>query len=99
MEPNCSYLQVNSPEEIIIRLNKPGDKIFYSKKKKMKKLHDIFINEKIPKFIRPYVPVVEYRGEIIKVIGTKAKSFFESQSNEKNVISLRYCSKLLEVIL
>ncbi|MFL2686892.1 MAG: tRNA lysidine(34) synthetase TilS [Thermodesulfobacteriota bacterium] len=70
-----SYLKVISPEDIIIRLNKPGDKILYSKKKKIKKLHDIFINEKIPKFIRPYIPVVECRGEIIKVIGVRAKSF------------------------
>ena len=55
--------------------------------------------KKIPKFIRPYIPVVECRGEIIKVIGVRAKSFFESESNEKDVISLRYYSKLLEVIL
>lgn len=99
IEGICSYLKVINPEDIIIRLNKPGDKILYSKKKKIKKLHDIFINEKIPKFIRPYIPVVECRGEIIKVIGVRAKSFFESESNEKDVISLRYYSKLLEVIL
>jgi tRNA(Ile)-lysidine synthase len=99
VKQNFSYLKVSSPKEITIRLNKPGDKIFYSKKKKMKKLHDIFINEKIPKFIRPYIPVVEYKGKIIKVIGITAKSFFESEYNEKNVLSLRYYSKLLEVIL
>ena len=84
IEGICSYLKVTNPEDIIIRLNKPGDKILYSKRK-IKKLHDIFyINEKIPKFIRPYIPVVECRGEIIKVIGVRVKiKSFESESNEK----------------
>jgi len=96
---NYTYFKINSNDNIIIRTFKNGDKIFYTKKNKSKKLQDIFVNEKIPKLARHFIPLLLVGNEIIKVPFVSAKSVRELTSKTDNLIGIRVTSNLLKKII
>lgn len=55
------YLPKDS--KVIIRTRKNGDRLLI--KNKEKKIKDFFIDKKVDRYIRDYLPIIEYDGEII----------------------------------
>ena len=95
---NYSYFKLNPNDKIVIRTFKNGDKIFYTKNKS-KKLQDIFVNEKIPKFARHFIPLLLVGNEIIKIPFISAKSVKELTTNKGKLIGVKVTSDLLNKII
>ena len=89
-----SYFTIKNTDNILIRSFKKGDRI-YSKNKKTKKLQDIYINEKIPKLARNYIPLLILNNDIIKIPFVDAKTSSESIS-KYDLIGIKITSKLIE---
>ena len=74
-------------------------KFFIQKKNNSKKLQDIFVNEKIPKLARHFIPLFVVGNEIIKVPFVSAKSVRESNRRKDKLIGIRVSSNLLKKII
>ncbi|GIR28662.1 hypothetical protein CM15mP43_02860 [bacterium] len=68
-------------------------------KKQIKKLQDIFVNEKIPKFARHFIPLLLVGNEIIKIPFISAKSVKELTTNKGKLIGIKVTSDLLNKII
>lgn len=73
---------------IVIRKRRDGDKIVPLGMKGSKKLKDIFINEKVPKEKRDYIPIVEFDGNIAWVTGVKVSEEYKVKNNSKNILRI-----------
>tara|TARA_Y100000287_G_scaffold22860_1_gene15706 strand:- start:1319 stop:1822 length:504 start_codon:yes stop_codon:yes gene_type:complete len=93
-----SYFTIKNTDNILIRSFKKGDRISYSKNKKTKKLQDIYINEKIPKLARNYIPLLILNNDIIKIPFVDAKTSSESIS-KYDLIGIKITSKLIEKMI
>lgn len=83
------YFDLDSIENsVVIRKRKDGDKITPLGMKGSKKLKDIFINEKIPKEERDYIPIVEFDGNIAWVTGIKASEEYKVKNSSKNILKI-----------
>ena len=84
-DKNTIYLSADKITNIFtIRSRKPGDKIKLSNCGS-KKINDIFIDEKIPVFLRGTYPVLEYCGEILWLCGLRDDKFYRAKNNEKHI--------------
>ena len=79
-DKNTIYL---NPDKVscnfLIRSRKNGDKMTLANCG-TKKLKDIFIDEKIPLFLRDRFPVIEYNGEIIWLCGLRDNTEYRAKS-------------------
>lgn len=68
----------------LVRSRKNGDKIkLYNCG--FKKIKDVFIDEKIPQFLRDYIPVFEKDNEIFWLAGTRDNVSYRAVDNKKNI--------------
>jgi len=79
--------------EFIIRNRKEGDRFLPFGKKTEKKLKDILIDLKIPRFMRDTIPILEFRNKILWVIGHKRSGYYPVSKKSKKVI----CFEIKEV--
>lgn len=88
-DKNCIYLDSDQVScDFILRCRKNGDKM-YLKNCGTKKIKDIFIDEKIPVFLRDTFPVLEYNGKIVWLCGVRDDATYRaSQSNKYIKIAL-----------
>ncbi|WP_293445404.1 tRNA lysidine(34) synthetase TilS [Persephonella sp.] len=88
----CFDISEENPE-FIIRNRKEGDKFLPFGKKTEKKLKDILIDLKIPKYMRDTIPLLEFRNKILWVIGHKRSGYYPVDEKSKKVI----CFEIKEV--
>ncbi len=88
----CFDIGEENPE-FVIRNRKEGDKFLPFGKKTEKKLKDIMIDLKIPKFMRDTIPLLEFRNKILWVIGHKRSGYYPVNEKSKKVI----CFEIKEV--
>lgn len=78
---------------IDIRFRQNGDKIIPLGMKSSKKLKDIFINNKVPKEERDFIPLVLFNNEIAWVIGFNVSETFKVTNKTKKVIKITFKGK------
>lgn len=78
---------------IIIRNRLEGDKIVPIGMSGTKKVKDIFINAKIPKNERDYIPIVTFDDEIAWVVGIKVSDSFKVTKDSKNILKIDFSRK------
>jgi tRNA(Ile)-lysidine synthase len=78
-----------------VRFRQPGDRFYPLGSPGSKKLHDFFIDTKIPRAERPYVPLVVSNGEIVWVVGYRIAEPFKLRPETSRVLRLQ-CSTLHE---
>ena len=61
--------------------------------KNSKKLKDIFINNKIPKEKRDFIPLVLFNEEIAWIVGLNVSDTFKITNKTKRVIKIIYKGK------
>ncbi len=88
----CFDIREENPE-FIIRNRKEGDKFLPFGKKTEKKLKDVLIDLKIPRFMRDTIPLLEFRNKILWVIGHKRSGYYPVDEKSKKVI----CFEIKEV--
>lgn len=95
-EDGNNICRLNSKElelPLFLRNRKPGDTIEQKGLNGHKKVKEIFIENKIPKSVRDYYPIlVDNKDQIIWIPNLK-KSKFNSQTHEFYDIILGYCEK------
>ena len=75
-----------------IRFPQPGDRFHPLGAAGYQKLQDFFINNKVPKAMRPYVPLVLARTEILWVVGYRTAEPFKVRPETRQVLELA-CSE------
>lgn len=84
-DKNTIYLDCNKVScNFILRSKKDGDKMNLTGCG-TKKIKDIFIDEKIPSFLRYDFPVLEYKGDIIWLCGVRDDTKYRANSNENYI--------------
>ncbi|WP_088810838.1 MULTISPECIES: hypoxanthine phosphoribosyltransferase [Listeria] len=80
---------------LVIRNRLPGDRMTLKGTGGTKKLKDIFIDAKIPKFLRDTIPVVtDDNGKVLWVPGVKESCYVVKPSREKKQFIMRYSKNL-----
>jgi tRNA(Ile)-lysidine synthase len=75
-----------------VRFRKPGDRFYPLGAPGSKKLQDFFIDSRIPRGERPYVPLVVSNHEIVWVVGYRIAEPFKLRSETKRVLRLQCCT-------
>ena len=75
-----------------IRFPRPGDRFRPLGAMGSQKLQDFFINNKVPRAIRPHVPLVIGCGEIVWVVGYRIADPFKVREDTRRVLEL-VCSQ------
>lgn len=78
---------------IDIRFRQNGDKIVPLGMKSSKKLKDIFINNKVPKEERDFIPLVLFNNEIAWIVGSNVSETFKVTNKTKKVIKITFKGK------
>lgn len=86
---NCFYTTLNLGDTLLIRNRKDGDRIVPTGMKGEKKLKDIFINEKIEKDRRDYIPLVVYNDDIVWIAGVRGNEKYNSTAKRCIKLSVR----------
>lgn len=72
--------KVSSP--LFIRSKKDGDRLA------AKKIKEIFIDEKVPKYIRDYMPILENNSGVLWIVGFRKGASAKVDTNAKTVIEI-----------
>ncbi|MGI9554168.1 MAG: tRNA lysidine(34) synthetase TilS [Thermodesulfobacteriota bacterium] len=83
---------------VVIRSYKPGDRFRPLGLKGFKKVKDLFIDEKIPKFLRRSIPVFESADGIIWVGGVRNDDRFKVSRNESSYLRIKISKPELKLI-
>ncbi len=83
---------------LYIRNIKPGDRFKPLGSKGFKKIKDFFIDQKIPRFLRKTVPIVECSEGIIWVGGFRIDDRFKVNKKEKNFLRIRLTKPEINLI-
>ena len=75
-----------------IRFPRPGDRFQPLGASGSQKLQDFFVNSKVPRAVRPYVPLVLSRGQILWVVGYRIAEPFKVRADTRRVLELT-CSE------
>jgi len=75
-----------------VRFRQPGDRFYPLGSPGSKKLQDFFIDTKIPRGERPYVPLVVSNHEIVWVVGYRIAEPFKLRPETNRVLSLQCCT-------
>lgn len=86
---NCFYTNLKVGDTLMVRGRKDGDKITPTGMKGEKKLKDIFINEKIGKEKRDYIPLVVYNNDIVWIAGIRGNEKYSSLMDKCIKLSVR----------
>lgn len=89
-DDDCAYLDGECVEgPLVIRFFQPGDRFHPLGAPGHKKLKDFFIDQKIPRAQRPYVPLVVSKGEIVWVVGQRIADAYKVRPATRSVLRLR----------
>jgi tRNA(Ile)-lysidine synthase len=94
--------QVNLP--LAVRHFRPGDRFWPQGGPGTKKLQDFLVDRKIPRWLRPHIPLVESGGRIILVAGLASAEPVRITQTTANVLSLNiapasdYASRVWEML-
>src|SRR5262249_39889408 len=72
----------------LLRAPRPGDRMHPRGLGGRKKLSDLFIDEKIPRESRPYMPVLEREGEILWTAGLRASEAGRPRSGSRTFLDV-----------
>ena len=72
-----------------VRFRQPGDRFYPLGSPGSKKLHDFFVDTKIPRGERPYVPLVVSNYEIVWVVGYRIAEPFKLRPETNRVLRLQ----------
>ena len=89
-EADCAYLdgeRVDGP--LMVRFFRPGDRFHPIGAPGHKKLKDFFIDQKIPRAQRPYVPLVVSGEDIVWVVGHRISDIYKVRPDTRRVVRLR----------
>jgi len=75
-----------------VRFRQPGDRFYPLGAPGSKKLQDFFIDRKIPRAERPYVPLVVSDRDIVWVVGYRIANPFKLRPETRRVLRLRCCA-------
>lgn len=89
----CFEYILQMEEGFIVRNRRSGDRFIPFGKSSEKKLKDIFISLKIPKFERDKVPLILFQDKILWIAGFYRSAFFPIKESSKKII----CFTLKEV--
>jgi len=88
---NVEYIDL---ETVVGTLNlrkwRRGDRIRPLGSRFSKKLSDVYIDQKIPRYRKNLIPILEYNGEIIWLCGIQLSEYFKIKENTKNILKLVY---------
>ena len=73
---------------IVIRKRKDGDKMIPLGMKGTKKIKDIFIDAKVPKEQRDYIPIIEFDNNIAWLTGINVSDEYKVNNNSKNILMI-----------
>jgi len=88
----CFDISEEEPE-FMVRNRKKGDRFLPFGHKSEKKLKDIFIQLKIPKYMRDTIPLIEFRNKILWITGHKRSGYFPITDKTEKMI----CFEIKEV--
>ena len=75
-----------------VRYRKSGDKMSLKGISGTKKLSDIFTDEKIDRYERDYIPIVEKDGEILYLCGLRQSGKYSVSEKTKKYLIIKYTS-------
>ncbi len=75
-----------------VRFRQPGDRFYPLGSPGSKKLQDFFVDTRIPREERPYVPLVVSNREIVWVVGYRIAEPFKLRLETKRVLRLQCCT-------
>lgn len=75
-------------DSIVIRKRKDGDKMIPLGMKGSKKIKDIFIDSKIPKEQRDFIPIIEFDNSIAWLTGIKVSEDYKVNNKTKNILMI-----------
>jgi tRNA(Ile)-lysidine synthase len=90
---------------LTVRSSRPGDRFWPQGAPGTKKLQDFLVDSKIPRWLRPHLPVVESQGRIIWVAGLRLAEPARVAPHTKTVLSLRllpanaYTARVWEMLM
>lgn len=74
---------------IKIRNFRPGDRFVPLGMRRFKKIKDFFIDEKVPRFVRKNIPILETKDGIIWIGGLRIDNRFKVEENEKEFLKIK----------
>ena len=77
---------------LYVRFRQPGDRFYPLGAPGSKKLQDFFVDSKIPRVERPYVPLVVSQHEIVWVVGYRIADPFRLRAETNRVLRLQCCA-------
>jgi tRNA(Ile)-lysidine synthase len=93
VEPRRVFVDFDAAASpLSIRFPQPGDRFHPLGAAGSQKLQDFFVNNKVPKAMRPYVPLVLTRAEILWVVGYRIAEPFKVRPETRQVLELA-CSE------
>jgi tRNA(Ile)-lysidine synthase len=75
-----------------VRFRQPGDRFYPLGAPGSKKLQDFFVDSRIPRVERPYVPLVVSNHEIVWVVGYRIAEPFKLRPETNRVLRLQCCA-------
>jgi tRNA(Ile)-lysidine synthase len=94
VEPRRVFVDFDAAASpLSIRFPQPGDRFHPLGAAGSQKLQDFFVNNKVPKAMRPYVPLVLARAEILWVVGYRIAEPFKLRPKTRQVLELT-CSEI-----
>ncbi len=96
MEGFFSADKINFP--LVVRNYKPGDRFRPLGMSKFKKIKDLFIDEKIPRFLRRSVPIFETTDGVVWVGGVRIDDRFKATRSEAEFLKIQIQKPELRLI-
>ncbi|WP_457643044.1 tRNA lysidine(34) synthetase TilS [Persephonella sp.] len=88
----CFDIRDESPV-FTIRNRKEGDRFLPFGRSTEKKLKDVLINLKVPRFMRDNIPLLEFRNKILWIVGYRRSAYYPVTDNTEKMI----CFEIKEV--
>ena len=85
---NVKYFNCDNVKNISVRVRKDGDRFVPFGMKGSKKLKDIFMDLKVPRDKRDFVPLICFDEEISWIVGYKISDKFKIHEGVKNIIEV-----------
>lgn len=90
-EPRVALLDFDAAiSPLSLRFPRPGDRFRPLGAAGSQKLQDFFVNKRVPRAIRPYVPLVLAGPEILWVVGYRIAEPFKVRPETRRVLELSY---------
>jgi len=88
--PHIAYLSLeDKSSRLVLRSAQPGDRFVPLGVQGMKKVSHFFIDQKIPRWQRPGIPVLEINGEIAWIAGQRLDDRFKITNQSKCILRVQ----------